>query len=242
MKNHTPNDPSHLEDREKIAKGIRLLVNEGLINNAGHISYRPPGANWFWTLRHVHVGLEDIGPGDVIACDMEGNAIDSPWSASGERFIYTGIFARRPDVRAVAHFHPRMATVFSIAGRKVEPVLMLGAHIGGVPQYEKPEPVESSADGLSLADALGDARAALMRSHGAVTVGESVEEVCALAVMLEESARSQFQAAQIGEVKPIDTKGSEAVFEGSFRHFQEVLWDHYRQSGIATKPFLATSP
>ena len=74
MKNHTPNDPSHLEDRERIAKGIRILVNEGLINNAGHISYRPPGANWFWTLRHVHVGLEDIGPGDVIACGTSLNA------------------------------------------------------------------------------------------------------------------------------------------------------------------------
>jgi L-fuculose-phosphate aldolase len=239
---HAPTDACHLEVREKIAKGIRLLVNEGLIPNAGHISYRPQGANWFWTLRHLHVGLEDIGPGDVIACDMDGNAIGTPWSGSGERFIYTGVFARRPDVRAVAHFHPRMATVFSIAGRKILPVLMLGAHIGHVPQFEKPEPVESAADGQALAGTLGDAKAVLMRSHGAVTVGDSVEEVCALAVMLEESARAQFQAAQIGEVKPIDTKGREAVFEGSFRHFQEVLWDHYGQPGIATRPFLSPSP
>ncbi len=237
--NPTPNDACHLENREKIAKGIRLLVNEGLINNAGHISYRPPGANWFWTLRHVHVGLEGIGPGDVIACDMEGNAIDTPWSGSGERFIYTGIFTRRPDIRAVAHFHPRTATVFSIAGRKIQPVLMLGAHIGDIPQFEKPEPVESALDGLALAEALGDAKAVLMRSHGAVTVGESVEEVCALAVMLEESARAQFQAAQLGDVKAIDTKGREGVFQSSFRHFAEVLWDHYRQPGLATKPFLA---
>ena len=226
---HRPNDPSHMADRERVAKGIRLLVRERLIPNAGHISYRPEGADWFWTLRHVHVGLEKIGPGDVIACDMHGHAIDSPWEASGERFIYTELFARRPELRAIAHFHPHMATVFSVAGRPLEPILMLAAHIGSVPQYEKPEPVESRADGQALADALGDAKAVLMRGHGAVTVGASVEEVCALAVLLEESARVQFQASQLGGIKRVETKGREKVFEGAFRHFQDVLWDHHNQ-------------
>jgi ribulose-5-phosphate 4-epimerase/fuculose-1-phosphate aldolase len=44
---------------------------------------------------------------------MEGNAVDSPWSGSGERFIYTELFSRRPDIHAIAHFHPPMATAFS---------------------------------------------------------------------------------------------------------------------------------
>ncbi|MSP89667.1 MAG: class II aldolase/adducin family protein [Alphaproteobacteria bacterium] len=231
------NDPSHMADRERLAKGVRLLVREGLIPNAGHISYHPPGMDWFWTPRHVHVGLEAIGPGDFIACDMQGRAIDSPWEASGERFIYTEIFTRRPDVRVIAHFHPHMATVFSVAGRKLLPVLMLGAHIGDVPQYEKPEPVESPADGQALADALGPAKAVLMRGHGAVTVGETVEEVCALAVMLEETARVLYQASQLGEPRTIDTRGREAVFAGAFRHFQDVLWDHHNQAPVNT-PFL----
>lgn len=232
-----PSDPGQLAARERVAKGIRLLVREGLIPNAGHISYRPRDADWFWTLRHVHVGLESIGPGDVIACDMRGNAIDSPWSGSGERFIYTEIFARRPDVRAIAHFHPHMATVFSVAGRKLLPVLMLGAHIGNVPLYEKPEPVESPADGQSLADALGSAKVVLMRGHGAVTVGETVEEICALAVMLEEMARIQYEASQLGDPKAIDTRGKENVFSNAFLHFQEVLWDHHNQTPENT-PFL----
>ena len=229
MKNR-PSAPDQLSARERVAKGIRLLVREGLIPNAGHISYRPDGADWFWTLRHVHVGLEAIGPGDIIACDMKGDAIDSPWTGSGERFIYTEIFARRPDVRAIAHFHPHMATVFTVAGRKLLPVLMLGAHIGDVPVYEKPEPVESPDDGQALADALGSARVVLMRGHGAVTVGTSVEEVCALAVMLEETARIQFEASQLGEPRVIDTRGKEKVFANAFIHFQDVLWDHHHQA------------
>jgi L-fuculose-phosphate aldolase len=220
---------SDLEIRETVARGVRILVSEGLIPNAGHISYRPPGADWFWTLRHVHVGLESISSGDIIACDLQGKSINSPWEASGERFIYTEIFKRRPELRAIAHFHPPMATAFSVAGKLILPVLMMAAHIGAVPQYDIPEPVESAKDGQALADALGGARAIVMRGHGAVTVGNSVEEVCALAVMLEQNARMQYTASSIGSVKPIDVKGREKVFEMAFVHFQEVFWDHHTQ-------------
>jgi L-fuculose-phosphate aldolase len=234
-------DASHLADRERVAKGIRVLVREGLIPNLGHISLRPDGADWFWTLRHLHIGLGSVGPGDIIACDFKGHAIDSPWEASGERFIYTELFARRPDVRVITHFHPPVATAFSIANRPLLPVLMLGAHIGRVPQYDKPEPVESAADGQLLADALGDAKAVLMRAHGAVTVGKSVEEVCALAVMLEESARAQYMAAQLGEPSIVDVSGREAAFEALFRHFQAAFWEHHSQDAESA-PYLRAQP
>ncbi len=233
----SPNDPTHLPFREKVAKGIRLLVREGLIPNAGHISFRPDGADWFWTLRHVHTGLEQLGPGDIIACDMQGNAIDTPWTGSGERFIYTELFARRPDVRTIAHFHPPIATAFSIAGKELLPILMLAAYIGKIPTYEKPEPIESPEDGRALAEAIGDAKAALMRGHGAITVGKSVEEVCALAVMLEESARMQYRAIQLGAPRTIETRGREAIFKNAFAHFQEVLWAHHNQAP-ENRPFL----
>ncbi len=224
--------------RENIAKAIRVLVREGLIPNAGHISVRPPDADWFWTLRHVHVGLDEIGPGDIIACDMDGRSLDPAWQASGERFIYTEIFRSRPDVRAIAHFHPPIAIAFSIARKPLLPILMLGAHIGEVPQYDVPEPIESPTAGRALAQALGRARAVLLRGHGAVTVGETVEDVCALAVMLEHSARMQQAASALGEVKPIDTKGREKIFADAFIHFRDVLWDHHRR-GDAVTPFLA---
>lgn len=223
--------------REKIACGVRVLVREGLIPNAGHISFRAPGRDWFWTPRHLHIGLESTGPGDIIACDMNGDAKDSPWEASGERFIYTGIFSRRNDIHAIAHIHPPMATVFSISKQPLRPILMLAAHIGDVPVYEVPEPVESHADGLALADALGNAKAVLMRGHGAVTVGKTVEEACAIAVLLEESARTQLLASQLGPIQTIETKARESVFENAFIHFQEVFWDHHMQQRENT-PFL----
>jgi hypothetical protein len=55
--------------------------------------------------------------------------------------------------------------------------------------------------------------------------------------MLEEMARVQLEAAQLGEPRAIATQGKEAVFEAAFRHFQEVLWDHHGQAPENT-PFL----
>src|SRR4051812_13966230 len=116
--------------REEIAKGIRILVRERLVVNFGHISVRLPGANWFWTLRHLHIGLDSIGTADVIRCDMDGRSLEPTWEASGERFIYTEVFKKRLDVKAVAHFHPPMGIAFSIAGHPIVPTLMWAASLG----------------------------------------------------------------------------------------------------------------
>ncbi len=213
--------------RDTIVRGTDILVREGLIPNAGHISVRPDGADWFWTPRHVHVGLDSLGPADIIRCDMQGESLDPGWEASGERFIYTEIFSRRKEVRAIAHVHAPMAVAFSIAGEPLVPILMLAAHIGHVPIFDVPEPVEDTKMGEALADVLGDARAVLMRGHGVTVVGDSVEEVCAIAVLLEETARMHHMASQIGKPREIDTTGKEELYRAAFVHFMEVFWDHH---------------
>ena len=219
-----------IANREIVAKGIRILVREGLIVNFGHISFRPQGADWFWTLRHLHIGLESIGAADIIACDMEGHSVGTAWEASGERFIYTEIFARRPEIRAIAHFHPPMAIAFSVVGKPIVPVLMWAAALGDVPQYDSAEQIEKPRDGQALADALGEAKALVMQGHGAVTVGQSVKEVCGLAVLLEQNARTQQLASTLGEPRLINFRGREKVFAPGFEEFCGVLWDHHQQT------------
>jgi ribulose-5-phosphate 4-epimerase/fuculose-1-phosphate aldolase len=223
-------EPGDIANREVVAKGIRILVREGLIVNFGHISYRPPGADWFLTLRHLHLGLESTGAADIIACDMQGRSIGSAWEASGERFIYTEIFARRPDIRAIAHFHPPMAIAFSIVGKPIIPVVLWAAALGDVPQYDSVEQIEKPQDGQALADALGDAKALVMQGHGAITVGQSVPDVCALAVLLEQNARTQHLASSMGEPRPIKFRGREHEFAPGFQEFSSVLWDHHQQT------------
>lgn len=67
------------------------------------------------------------------------------------------------------------------------------------------------------------------RSHRLLLAGvwAAAPLVAGLAVWLEESARMQFLASQLGEPQEIDRTGKEDVFRGAFTHFQEVFWNHH---------------
>jgi ribulose-5-phosphate 4-epimerase/fuculose-1-phosphate aldolase len=66
-----------------------------------------------------------------------------------------------------------------------------------------------------------------MQGHGAVTVGQTVKEVCGLAVLLEQTARTQYLAEQLGKPRTIETRGKEKLFEAGFREFSDVIWEHH---------------
>jgi hypothetical protein len=68
----------------------------------------------------------------------------------------------------------------------------------GVPLYTGTGQVESPARAGEMARLLGDAKALMLRGHGAVVVGQSIREVCMLALFLEESARLQTDAMRLG--------------------------------------------
>jgi ribulose-5-phosphate 4-epimerase/fuculose-1-phosphate aldolase len=65
--------------------------------------------------------------------------------------------------------------------------------------YDDPELVRTDALGLALARDLGASRAALLRGHGAVVLGEDIPDCVTAALFLEESAERLILAASVGE-------------------------------------------
>ena len=61
--------------------------------------------------------------------------------------------------------------------------------------------IVTPALGQAVATALGQHRALLLKNHGIVVVGTSVEEACVTAVLLEKAARMQLLARQYGEIE-----------------------------------------
>src|SRR6266496_2553619 len=94
---------------------------------------------------------------------------------------------------------------------------------------DSPNSINNRAMADRLAATLGDRPAALMKSHGAVTVGKDIVEAFVLANYLEENAYRQYMALQIG--KPYTFSEEEIVL------CREKLWsaglfkrtrDHFR--------------
>jgi ribulose-5-phosphate 4-epimerase/fuculose-1-phosphate aldolase len=107
-----------------------------------------------------------------------------------ESVIYTEIFKARPDVNAAVHCHASMCIALSLADKPVDWVHMQSSRFkGGTPIFPRPIYILDPSEGADLAKALGKASAVLIKGHGIVTVGETIDEACFNAVYLERTAK-----------------------------------------------------
>jgi len=189
--------------QEKIALGSRILVMEGQGDfNLGHVSaLDDDGRIW---IKPAGIGQEEITAQDVIRIDHEGKVQEGSRKPHGELPIHIGIYDARPDVRAIVHTHPMYAIAFGATGKK----LQMLCH-DSIVFYDALGYFDATADLLTvpeqgewLAEALGSGKAALMKNHGIVTVGKTVEEAVCLAIHLEKACRVQLLCGNDGV--PID--------------------------------------
>jgi ribulose-5-phosphate 4-epimerase/fuculose-1-phosphate aldolase len=80
--------------------------------------------------------------------------------------------------------------------------------------YDDPELVRTDALGAALARSLGASRAALLRGHGAVVLGEDIPECVTAALFLEESAERLMLAASLGQPREYTADETRRVRSG----------------------------
>jgi ribulose-5-phosphate 4-epimerase/fuculose-1-phosphate aldolase len=199
-----------LPTREKLALACKLLYMEGLIDHGGLVGARVPGSNDLVLNPREMRGTEGRHPGlmeadDMVVVDAAGTRIAGTNNPPSETPIFTGVFGARPDVMAVFHLHLQYATLFSVVGKPLQAVGITGAPFGEtVPVHSDPTLIQRPEQGVALARTLGDRVAVILRGHGAVIVGRSIEEAFAASVMFEDNALRQFRACQIGTPQPLN--------------------------------------
>lgn len=231
---------AHLDAlKQDLALACRMLAEEHLFDQSGHVSARHPSGDL--VLVHPHpLSRFDVQAADILTVDMDGHVVEGSERAPSEIFIHTRIYKARPDVQSVCHTHSRMAVVFTIAERPLHAVTNNASFLGDepVPVYPNPRLVRSAVQGDALAECLGQRVACLMRSHGAVVVGPSIRDAFVGAVYLEENAQRAFLAAQIGEPRALapDERRDVAAAGWAERPLQKA-WDYYvsraRRAGLA---------
>lgn len=225
--------------REQLALACRMLANEGLFDQSGHISVRRPEADLL--LIHPHSRSRyDVEPSDILTVDLNGQVVEGDDRPPSEVFIHTQIYRARPDVQCVCHLHSRMATIFGIAGRDLVPVTNYAAFLGNgpVPVYPDPRLIQTPEQGDALAAALGARQACIMRNHGSVVVGEQIRETFVASIYLEENAIRQHLALQIGEPTGFTEAEIRDVAAANWKDGPiQKAWDYYvsraRQAGLA---------
>jgi L-fuculose-phosphate aldolase len=184
--------------KQSIADAILMMERAGIIDFNGHFSARLPGSE-FMLINSGKSVRSALTAEDIITIDMDGKPIGASDVPPMEFHIHAEIYRRRPDVQSVVDTHPLYSTLFTMAGKKILPVIMQAACMGEVQYFDKTASINTKSLGEELAAALGEHRVCVLRSHGAVVAAGGVMDAFVLGCYLEETAERQFLSAQLGE-------------------------------------------
>ena len=231
-------DPQTLED---LVAASRILADQGVVDAFGHVSVRnPKNPNRYFMSRNLAPAL--VTAADIVEYDLDSNAIDAAGKGSFlERFIHGEIYKARPDVNAVVHSHSPAVIPFGITQVPMRPTYhMAGFLAGGVPLFEIRAVAGSASDmlirnpqlGAALARTLAERPVALMRGHGNVVVGASIQQVVYRAVYTEVNARLQQNAIALGGPVTYLTKEEGDAIDATQQGQLRRPWELWKQKAL----------
>jgi len=213
--------------KQDLVDCIRMLERAGCIDHNGHCSLqRDDTSLWINSGASVRSRLTIA---DIVAIDLDGNQVEGGQPPPLEYHIHTEIYRVRPDVRAIAHTHPKWSTYLTMTGHRLQPVYAQGTLVSDSPVVDTPMSVNTKPMGERVARELGDKPAALLKAHGVVAVGAEIVECFALAVYVEENAERQYMAMRIGAPYEFSAEEQRACREKLWKPalFRKT-WDYYR--------------
>jgi len=194
-----------------LAAASRILAAQGVVDGFGHVSLRHPQApDRYFMSRSIAPAL--VTPDDLIEYDLDSR----PCNANGrnsflERFIHGEIYKARPDVMSVVHSHSPSVIPFGLVGVPMQAMFHNAAFLAaGVPVFDIKEKfgatdmlVSDGAKGVALARSLGRKDVAMMRAHGSVTCGPTLQTAVFRAVYAEVNARIQHWSLALAGGSPV---------------------------------------
>jgi ribulose-5-phosphate 4-epimerase/fuculose-1-phosphate aldolase len=191
----------------RLAAGFRLFSRFGFDEGvAGHITARDPELlDHFWVNPFgMHFG--HIRASDLCLVNHNGDVVEGDRVINQAAFaIHSQIHAARPDVIAAAHSHSVYGKTWATLARKLDPLTQDACAF-----YDDHEVFDDYTgvvvdieEGKRIAHALGEHKAAILRNHGLLTVGQSVDEAVWWFITMERSCQAQLMAEAAGTPKPI---------------------------------------
>jgi ribulose-5-phosphate 4-epimerase/fuculose-1-phosphate aldolase len=201
-------DEERLHRKQRLAAAFRLFAHFGYEEGvAGHITARDPElTDHFWVnpfgepFAHMRVR-------DLVLINHEGEVVDGGRPVNGAAFaIHSQVHAARPDVVAAAHSHSMYGKSWSTLGRRLDPLTQDAcAFYGDHALFDDYTGVVLDVEeGKRIAHALGGCKAVILRNHGLLTVGHTVDEAAFWFIAMDRACQSQLLAEAAGTPVPID--------------------------------------
>lgn len=188
--------------QERLAGAFRLFARYGFAQGlAGHITARDPEwTDHFW-VNPLGRDFGRIRVSDLLLVNSEGEIVVGHGPLNQAAFaIHAAIHEGRPGVIAAAHTHSLYGKAWSTLGRKLDPLTQdscsfyedhaLFDDFQGV--------VLDTSEGERIVSALGTHKAVLLKNHGILTAGPTVEAAAWWYIALENACHTQLLAEAAG--------------------------------------------
>lgn len=182
--------------------GRRLSQSGFIAGTDGNISARLEEDRILITPSGLHKGR--LTPDDLVVVDLDGKRLQGHHSPSSEMAMHLFMFRSRPDVMACVHAHPPFATAFAVAGKRLADNVLpeVNLCVGPIPLTDYAPPGTQAVPN-AIAPYVAEHDAFLLRNHGLLTVGTSLEEAYNRHETVEHFARILHLAHQLGNVNRI---------------------------------------
>lgn len=217
-------------NKQRLAGAFRLFARFGFTEGiAGHATYRDPEYTDHMWVNPYGIHFSKMKASDLVLVNKDGEVVQGKYSLhKSALMIHSAIHEARPDVISSIHLHPLYGKTWASTGRLLDPLTQDACafyndhsvfdEFSGV-VYEEDE-------GEKVAQALGNNKAVFLRSHGPLTVGQSVDSAAFWFITLERSCQAQLLAEAAGIVNPIDEVNAELTAKQVGR--EQDGWDNFQ--------------
>lgn len=185
--------------REQILAIGRMLAERQMVAGTdGNISVRCASGRVLITPTCSRLG--DLTAADLLLVDLEGTVIEGQLKPSSEMDAHLYLYRKRPEICGVVHAHPPHATAFAVAGVPLEweAIPELVALVGPVALTEYAAPGTGQA-AIALEKYCSDHHAFLLRNHGLITIGQTLEQAWQRHEVVEHAAKILLLSRLLGE-------------------------------------------
>ena len=204
-----PTSPGH--SRRDIVRICRCLYQRRfVVGTEGNVSVRVAPDRFWITPTGCHKGCLETD--ELLLIDLAGQVHFGRGQPSSEMPMHLALYTYRPDVFAVIHAHPPLATALTVAGYTLDSSLLPESVValGQVPTvpYQMPTTPQFAH---AIGTAMRSADAALLEQHGSVTVGASLQIAFNRMEIVERVAQVFYLAKTLGGVRQLPPAAVEAL-------------------------------
>ncbi|MDH4156862.1 MAG: class II aldolase/adducin family protein [candidate division Zixibacteria bacterium] len=199
-------------ERKIIEIGRKLYQRGMLAGTDGNISMRLEGGHIMITPAGRPKG--ELAADDLVTVDFDGKHVHGRLAASSEMAMHLYVYRLRPEVMGCVHSHAPYATAFAVSGEPLDADVLpeVVVFVGDIPKAAYAPP-GTEAVAASLAPYIDHCNAFLLKNHGLLTLGSSLEQAYHRHETVEHYARIVMLARQLGGVDTLPAEDVQRLSE-----------------------------